>query len=225
MKKALLIPGLGGTADCWAPLFTGRLQTEFSIKSEALPEEGKTIQNYAELLMPTEKIELLIGFSIGAAVVQEILLLNPDVASKVVLMAPPAGSDYPAPPGETQDFSNGRGKWSLSMLEMMFTPEWLATIPDVSQIFPRIKKQVPEEILIKQSKAITDWPGCLSGLKAITAPVLLLAGLYDMITPIVHSRAIQDSLPNATSFTFDAGHGFPWQKPIEAADKIMEFYK
>lgn len=225
MKKALLFPGLGGAPDCWAPFFTGRLQTMFSIQSNALPEEGKTIQNFAELLMPSDKVDLLIGFSIGAAVVQEMLLLNPDVASKVVLMSPPAGSDFPSPPNETQDFSNGRGKWSLSMLEMMFTPEWLATIPDVSQIFPRIKKPVSQKLLIKQSQAINNWPGCLSELQRITVPVLILTGLYDMITPIVHSRAIQNSLPNATSFTFDAGHGFPWQDPIEAADKILEFYK
>lgn len=225
MNKALLIPGLGGTEDCWAPFFTGRLETRFSIESKALPKEGKTIQDFAELLMPSSSVDLLIGFSIGAAVVQEMLVLNPNVASKVVLMAPPAGSNYPSPPNESRDFSKGRGKWSLSMLEMMFTPEWLATIPDVSQIFPRIKKQVPEELLIKQSKAITDWPGCLPELKEITVPVLILSGLYDMITPIVHSRAIQDSIPNATSFLFDTGHGFPWQNPIEVADKILEFYK
>ncbi len=225
MKKALLIPGLGGTADCWAPFFTGRLETKFSIESKALPEEGETIKDFAELLMPSESIDLLIGFSIGAAVVQEMLVLNPNVASKVVLMAPPAGSNYPSPPNESRDFSKGRGKWSLSMLEMMFTPEWLATVPDVSQIFPRIKKQVPEELLIKQSKAISDWPGCLSELKTITVPVLILSGLYDMITPVVHSNAIQNSIPNATFYSFETGHAFPWQNPIEAADKILEFYQ
>jgi len=225
MKKALLIPGLGGTDDCWAPYFTGRLETRFSIESKSLPEQGETIKDFAELLMPSSTVDLLIGFSIGSAVIQEMLLINPNVASKVVLMAPPAGSNYPSPPEESQDFSNGRGKWSLSMLEMMFTPEWLATVPDVSQIFPRIKKQVPEKLLIKQSKAITNWPGCLSQLKKITVPVLILTGLYDMITPVVHSNSIKNALPNATSFSFDAGHGFPWQNPIEAADKILEFYQ
>lgn len=223
MKKALLIPGLGGTDDCWAPFFTGRLETIFSIESKALPEEGKTIKDFAELLMPSAAVDLLIGFSIGAAVAQEMLIMNPNVASRVVLMAPPAGSTYPSPPDESQDFSNGRGKWSLSMLEMMFTPEWLATVPDVSQIFPRIKKQIPEEQLIEQSKAITNWPGCLPELKEIKVPVLIMAGLYDMITPIVHSRAVQDTMQNATFFAFETGHGFPWQNPIEVADKILEF--
>ncbi len=173
--------------------------------------------------MPEKPVDVLIGFSIGAAVVQEMIVLRPDITSRVVLMAPPAGNDYPQPPKDANNFSNGRGKWSASMLEMMFTPEWLASHPDITEFFPRVKKQVPGERLIKQSNAISDWKGCLSNLGNVLLPVLIIAGRYDIITPLIHAEILNKTLPNASLTVFDTGHGFPWQCPLETADRILEF--
>lgn len=225
MKESLVIPGLGGSADCWASIFTGRLSTCYKVKSVQLPHNGTTIEEFARELVPDKPVDILIGFSIGAAVVQEIIAHWPDTASSVVLMAPPAGNQYPQPPEDANDFSNGRGKWSASMLEMMFTPEWLASHPDISEYFPRVKKQVPGERLIRQSNAISDWKGCLDTLKNISLPVLIIAGRYDIITPLAHAEILNTTLPNASLTVFDTGHGFPWQCPLETADKILEFSK
>jgi pimeloyl-ACP methyl ester carboxylesterase len=175
--------------------------------------------------MPEEPVDTLIGFSIGAAVVQEMITQKPDIASGIVLLAPPAGRDYPQPPEDVQDFSNGRGKWSASMLEMMFTPEWLASHPDVSEFFPRVEKPVAGELLIRQSNAISNWKGCLEQLKNVPIPVLIIAGRYDIITPLVHAHAVYDALPDSTLTVFDTGHGFPWQVPLKTADRILEFYR
>ncbi len=223
MKKALIIPGLGGAADCWAPIFTGRLSTQCTIKSTPLPETGKTIREFATKLMPAEPVDVLIGFSMGSAVVQEMIVQRPDIAGKTVLMTPPAGNMYPQPPEDAHDFSSGRGKWSASMLEMMFTPEWLASHPDITEFFPRVKHPVPSERLIRQSNAISDWEGCLEALKNVYTPVLILAGRYDIITPLIHSETLNKTIPNASLTVFDTGHGFPWQSPLETADKILEF--
>ncbi len=223
MKNALIIPGLGGAADCWAPIFTGRLSTRCTIESTPLPEAGKTIREFALELLPDAPVDVLIGFSMGSAVVQEMITLRPNIAKKAVLMAPPAGNMYPQPPEDANDFSSGRGKWSLSMLEMMFTPEWLASHPDISEFFPRVKQPIPGERLIRQSNAISDWEGCLDALKNALMPVLILAGRYDIITPLIHSETLNKTIPNASMTVFDTGHGFPWQSPLETADKILEF--
>ncbi|MCK5131595.1 MAG: alpha/beta hydrolase [Candidatus Sabulitectum sp.] len=225
MKKSFIIPGLGGAADCWAPVFTGRLSTCCKVESSPLPSNGTTIVEFARELIPDEPVDILIGFSIGAAVAQEMITHRPDIASTVVLMAPPAGNDFPQPPEDAQDFSNGRGKWSASMLEMMFTPEWLASHPDISEFFPRVKRQVPGERLIRQSNAISDWEGCRDALKKVSLPVLILAGRYDIITPLIHAQTLNKTLPNASLTVFDTGHGFPWQCPLETADKILEFHR
>lgn len=225
MKKALLIPGLGGTSDCWASIFTGRLSTSFSITSSPLPVDCITIPEFAQKLIPEEPVDILIGFSMGAAVIQEMISRRPDIATTVVLMAPPAGNMYPQPPEDANDFSSGRGKWSTSMLEMMFTPDWLAAHPDISEFFPRVRRQVPGEQLIKQSNAISDWEGCLDTLKKVSLPVLILAGRYDIITPLIHSETLSKTLPNASLTVFDTGHGFPWQCPLETADRILEFHR
>jgi len=223
LKKSLIIPGLGGAADCWAPVFTGRLSTCFKVESSLLPPDGTTISEFALKLMPEEPVDVLIGFSIGAAVVQEMIARRPDITSSAVLMAPPAGNNYPQPPEDANDFSNGRGKWSTSMLEMMFTPEWLAAHPNISEFFPRVKRQVPGERLIRQSNAISDWKGCLDTLKNVSLPVLILAGRYDIITPLIHAETLNKTLPNVFLTIFDTGHGFPWQCPLETADRILEF--
>ncbi len=225
MKKSLIIPGLGGAADCWAPIFTGRLSTCCTVQSTPLPPHGATIEEFARELIPEEPVDLLIGFSIGAAVVQEMITHRPDIAASVVLMAPPAGSMFPGPPEDANDFSSGRGKWSAAMLEMMFTPEWLASHPDISEIFPRVKKQIPGELLIRQSNAISDWAGCLDSLAKVSVPALVIAGRYDIITPLIHAETITKTLPNASLKVFDTGHGFPWQCPLETADRILEFHK
>ena len=223
MKRALLIPGLGGTEDCWPGLFTGRLGSRYSVDTVTLPHRGSSIRDFARELLPEEPPALLIGFSIGSAVIQEMLAENPDLPSSMVLMAPPAGSDYPPPPDEAHDFSDGRGKWSASMLEMMFTPEWLAAHPDVTEFFPRVKRSVPGESLVLQSRAITSWKGCLDKLRSVRNPVLIIAGRYDIITPPVHAGAIAASIPDSRLLTMDTGHGFPWQCPVETADAILEF--
>lgn len=225
MRKSLIIPGLGGTADCWAPIFTGRLSNCCTVESAPLPDKGSTIKEFALKLIPEQPVDLLIGFSIGAAVVQEMIINRPDIASTAVLLAPPAGNVFPGPPEDANDFSSGRGKWSASMLEMMFTPEWLASHPDISEFFPRVKKQIPGELLIRQSNAISDWAGCLDGLKKVTMPVLIIAGRYDVITPLVHAETVSKAIPNASLTVFDTGHGFPWQCPLKTADKILEFHQ
>ncbi len=223
MNKTLLIPGLGGASDGWAPIFTGRLSTYCSILSKSIPATGKTISDFAKELMPDQPVDTLIGFSMGAAVVQEMITIRPDIASKVILMAPPAGNSLPQPPEDAHDFSNGRGKWSASMVEMMFTPEWLASHPDVSEYFPRVKRIIPEIQLVNQSFAISEWSGCLNSLKRTFTPVLLLTGRFDIITPIIHTETLYNTLPNASLTVFDTGHGFPWQIPLETADRILEF--
>ncbi len=223
MREALLIPGLGGTEDCWAPFFTGRLSEQFIVHSLSLPYNGSSIEEFALELIHRPPVDLLIGFSIGSAVVQEMIVRRSDIASKVVLMAPPAGNSLPSPPEDAHDFSDGRSKWSASMLEMMFTPDWLAAHQDISEYFPRVKKQTSGEQLIKQSNAIRDWSGCLGKLKNVTIPASILAGRFDIITPLVHAETINRILPNSSMEVFDTGHGFPWQCPMETADKILEF--
>lgn|GEM_PF-1450326 len=223
MKKAIVIPGLGGTEDCWASLFTSRLRTGFSVQSMALPSKGHTISEFSEILMPDKPVDLLVGFSMGAAVVLEMLVRNPGAASHAVLMAPPAGNHLPQPPEEAYDFNLGRAKWAASMLEMMFTPNWLAAHPDVTEFFPRVSKPVAVELLIMQSNAIRNWEGCLTKLGNTILPVLVLAGRYDIITPLVHAETISQTLSNASLSVFDTGHGFPWQCPLETANMIMEF--
>ena len=219
----MLIPGLGGTADCWSDLFLGRMSSKFHIHTTALPSEGTTIRDFADELFPASPPDLLLGFSIGSAVVQEMMCSSQGAASKVVLMAPPAGKGYPEPPEDAHDFSDGRGKWSSSMLEMMFTPEWLAAHPDVTEFFPRVKNPIPGERLITQSNAISDWQGCMEKLSNVAIPVLIIAGLYDIITPVVHARSIHSTLPSSELAIMEAGHGFPWQCPVKTADRILEF--
>lgn len=223
MKKALLIPGIGGTTDCWNPLFTGRLQSRFAVETVELPEGAGTIREMARGFTLSPPPDIIIGFSIGAAVVQE-MLVSPSIGVfKAVLMAPPAGNRFPGPPKSAHDFSDGRGRWSATMLEMMFTPEWLAEHPDVTEFFPRVKRSVPGDSLKAQSQAINLWEGCLEGLARVTAPVLILAGLHDIITPEVHARALHEALPCSRLTFMETGHGFPWQCPIETADTVLEF--
>ncbi len=223
MKRAFLIPGLGGTADCWSELFTGRLESHYRIETTSLPENGTTIAEFAADLCPADPPDLLIGFSIGSAVVQEILCSHPDAISRAVLMAPPAGRKFPNPPEEAHDFSDGRGKWSATMLELMFTPDWLASHPDVTEFFPRVKRSLPSQTLIRQSNAIRKWEGCTERLGSVETKVLIIAGLHDIITPPVHAREINRSLPGSELYMMETGHGFPWQCPLETADRILEF--
>lgn len=223
MRRALLIPGIGGTADCWNPLFTGRLQTGFTVEKVELPGAGETIGQMAEGLSLSPPPDIVIGFSIGAAVVQEMLVSPSSRVSRAVLMAPPAGNRFPGPPKSAHDFSDGRGRWSASMLEMMFTPGWLAAHPDVTEFFPRVKRSVPGDILKAQSQAINRWKGRIEELVRLETPVLILAGRHDIITPVVHARALHEALACSRITVMETGHGFPWQCPVETADAILEF--
>lgn len=223
MRKALIIPGIGGTEDCWPEIFTGRLGSVFAVDSVTLPETGGSVAGFAGELAPQERVDLIAGFSMGAAVVQEIIAAHPDCAERAVLMAPPAGNRFPDPPDEAHDLSDGRGKWSASMLEMMFTPDWLAAHPDVSEFFPRVKRSMPNASLERQVQAIRSWRGCLGPLRNVSMPVLIIAGRFDIITPLIHAESIHHAIASSVLEIMDTGHGFPWQCPMETADLILKF--
>lgn len=176
---------------------------------------------------------LLVGYSFGGMVAQEIVLNWPERVSRLVLAATTSGGvggkSYPLetlshlPPAE-------RARRGLEIVDLSFTPEWQAAHPDEAQkmIKARMAAQArfADEPGHKQGRA--RQLGARAGhdtydrLDRISVPTLVLAGTRDGQAPISAQRALADRIPDSVFETVDGGHNMFWQNPA-CYDKIAAF--
>lgn len=65
----------------------------------------------------------------------------------------------------------------------------------------------------EQRAFVEEMPSLASGLAAVGAPVTVVAGSRDRVSPPSHARRLARDLPNASLIEADGGHLLPQQRP------------
>jgi 3-oxoadipate enol-lactonase len=138
----------------------------------------------------------VLGFSMGGRVAQVLAAKNPDRVDRIVL-----GATGPGGPQEVQrdpEISRrmrhtGTPEGRAALLELFFTPGWIARNPAVAERFtprgtPRVRRA---HHVASTTHASFDL------LPAITAPTLVLHGADDAMTPVGNAELLAAALPDA----------------------------
>ena len=241
-EPIILIMGLTGTMDLWAPKlleelaksyrtiifdnrgmgYTTASDKEFSIELFAADTAG---------FMDGLGIEHahILGWSMGTYVAQELVLNHPDKVDKLILYGADCGGERAIYPDkwildilkgdvdQTEDIG-------MLLLTTLFPPEWMKANPDPTAYFPMPMETTSAENLARQYAAWQKWGGSYSRLSRISKPTLLITGTDDINTPWQNSLIMVEHIPEAWLVQFKGGgHGVMYQYPKEFSRVLLTF--
>ena len=106
----------------------------------------------------------------------------------------------------------------------MFPEKSIAENPNSIQRLPMSNRQIPMQILDKQTDAIIKWAGTCDRLSTISNPTLVVVGTNDVITVPENSLMIAEKIPGAWLIQIQGGgHALMFQYPEEFSRIILTF--
>ncbi|WP_316764961.1 alpha/beta fold hydrolase [Streptomyces herbicida] len=246
-EPVLLIAGTGAPGRIWrthqVPALTAAGFRVITVDNRGvapsdLCEEGFTL---ADMVADTAGlVEFLgagpcrvVGFSMGAILVQELLLVRPDLVRQAVLMATRGRSDtlsraMTEAELEVLDSKAGLPPRYEALVRVMqgFSPRTLrdeATVRDWLDIF----EMSPLSSSVSRSQLEIDiLPDRLSSYRNIGADCMVLAFADDLLTPPHLCREVADSIPGSTYREIPGcGHYGFIERPAEVNSALAEFFR
>jgi len=223
--KLLFIPGSGCGREAWV------YQTEYFTDSEAVVFPGHpdgrpctSVDDYVEWLwgyihQHQYHDVILVGHSLGGAIVQLYGLKYPDGVKALVLIG--SGARLRVLPAY------------LTALEEIITDEtaWRRYLEEeYSTIDPEVRQALVEEgMQIGPAVTLNDYRCCdkfdiMDKVHTIKLPTLAICGSEDNKTPVKYTRYLADKIEAATQVVIDgASHWVHLEKPKEVNQAIDEF--
>ena len=178
----------------------------------------------------------LLGFSLGGFVAQEVALIRPHQARRIVLAGtgPRGGRDMHVFTRVVLAVAVKDASVAEDLLTIFF--EQTATSQARGREFidrlgsRREDRDAPVSLATRDAhlSAIETWgipdPTRLSRLAGITQPTLVANGDNDIMVPTENTYLLADHLPSARLIIYpDAGHGFLFQYPVEFGTEVNAF--
>jgi pimeloyl-ACP methyl ester carboxylesterase len=178
----------------------------------------------------------LLGLSLGGFVAQEVALIRPHQARRIVLAGtgPRGGRDMHVFTRVVLEIAVKDASVAEDLLTIFF--EQTATSQARGREFidrlgsRREDRDAPVSLATRDAhlSAIETWgipdPTGLNRLAGVTQPTLLVNGDNDIMVPTENTYLLADHLPNARLSIYpDAGHGFLFQYPVEFGTEVNAF--
>ena len=242
-RRLLFLNGSGATLESTGPIlgpyrarFEVLVHDQRGLGRTEIPPGPYSMKGYAEdaaALMDSVGWSScrVIGVSFGGMVAQEFAATFPERVERLALACTSPGGDggssYPLHElGELDEET--RGARMLPLLDVRFTPEYLASHP-ADRAFaslisrgrqvaksPERRRGEIEQLMARSAHDVTD------RLADIACPTLVAAGRYDGIAPLANSEAIVSRVPQSELRVYDGGHAFFAQDP-RAIPEIIDF--
>jgi pimeloyl-ACP methyl ester carboxylesterase len=242
----VLLPGSFSNMDEWDPSVTNGLAQQYKVilfdNKGVGATNGKTPDNIADMAKDAvvfikalgySKVNL-VGWSMGGMITQQILLTEPQLVNKIILI----GTGAKGAQGLSEVGARVTEVSKLSppeqLLHLLFAPsdnsQQLGKLA-LGRMFKRQVDRDPEttnETNIAQITAVVGWAqpntGAFDELKSIKQPALIVAGRYDILIPVVNAFNLYQNLPNAQLSLYpDAGHGVILQYPDQFLQEAISF--
>jgi pimeloyl-ACP methyl ester carboxylesterase len=237
----LLLQHFTGTLDNWDPALTSHLAAEHDVIlfdnagiGRSTGKVSTTMAGMAEhALAFVDALGIstcdVLGFSLGGAVAQQMVLDRPTVFRKIILAgtAPRGGEDvmHLDKPSVGKYFQDPSLKGYQILQKIFFTPSahsQAAGQAFIDRLMLRGADRDPvsgQDVAQAQMAAFHEWdqPGGerFSELKRIQQPTLIVNGVNDQLISVKNSYFLEENLPNATLLVYpDSGHGaiFQWHE-------------
>ncbi len=251
-KPLVMVNGFISTMGLWDPLLVEELaktrqlilfdnrgvgeSTDTAENNTTIPQMADDAAGLIEAL-GLEKPDVL-GWSMGARIVQQLLIRHPDAVGKAVLAAANPGGSHNVPADkDVEDKLNDPNVPMEQKLSLAFPPGPENELA-VKEVFGRIlaagkNGTAPNEFTVskqtteRQDRARTTlWSADeenYDDLKTITTPVLVTDGRYDVIDKPINSVIIAGQIPFAWLAFFDGGHAFLFQDYKKFAATVNVF--
>ncbi|WP_416520567.1 alpha/beta fold hydrolase [Streptomyces achromogenes] len=245
-EPVVLVMGSGGRGRTWhlyqVPALAASGCRVITYDSRGVPpsdpaEAGLTVGDLAaDLAGLIEHLQAgpcrLVGTSLGAHVVQELLLTRSDLATAAVLMATRGRDDQlraAAARAEIELLDSGitlpRRYHAARQAMLNLSPRTLnddLAVSDWLSVFEQSRSTGPG---LRHQLAITPGPGRLAAYAAITTPCLVLGFADDLVTPPHLVAEVADAIPGAAYRLIQhAGHYGYLEQPEEVNRQILEFF-
>lgn len=234
--------------DDWDPTITNGLAQHYKVilfdNAGVGSSGGKTPDNIAQTAKDAvtfikalgyNKVNLL-GFSMGGMVTQQILITEPQLVNKAILIGTgPKGAEGLSNLGKTlTELSSLKPEQQL--MKVLFTESGQSQALG-KKALERIQKRqvnrnaaVSNETIGAQLTAVLGWAqpnaAAFEELKLINQPILVFEGKFDILVPVVNSFNLFRYLPNARLILHpDAAHGSLFQLPEEFLSEAIPFLK
>jgi pimeloyl-ACP methyl ester carboxylesterase len=238
----VLIMGLGGTMDDWAPPLVNQLEAHFRVVVLDNAGVGKTaavgppltitaMANQVSALISSLGLRrpAVLGWSMGGMIAQALAVLHPTQVSRLILAATQAGNGkaLPVPPAAAAAAASTD---PVAVLSVLFPPGQVAAArayavslleyPDFYTVTPAIKTE--------QTDAIVQWlaGGDAAGRAVgnLRLPTLVADGTVDALDPVANDRQLAGLVHGAQLVLYPgAGHAFLFQDESEFVRRVEAF--
>lgn len=246
-EPVVLVMGAGGRGRAWhlhqVPALAEAGYRVITYDSRGVPpsdpgETGFTIGDLvADLAGLIEHLDAgpcrLIGTSLGAYVVQELLVARPDLATAAVLMATRSRDDQlraAIARAEIELLDSGvtmpRSFHAVMQAIQHLSPRTLNDDLEVSDWLSVFEQSMSSGPGLRHQLSVLPDPRRLAAYAAITAPCLVLGFTDDLITPPHLNAEVARAIPGATHRLIQhAGHYGYLEQPEEVNRQILEFFR
>lgn len=228
----LLIMGYGCTMNFWEERFLRSLSKQYKViifDNRGIGETSSgqkifTIEQFAEdtyelmVALNIGKAHVL-GWSMGAAIAQELALRHPEKVNKLILYASLCNPGiFPPDPEMHAKLKNTLGipsEQCYEWLRLIFPKNWIRNNQDrIREIFHRPLGKIDPDTILKQVEAINTWKGSCNRLPFLRHETLVIDGIEDSILPSENSEYLASKLPNSKLILIaEAGHALMLQYP------------
>jgi pimeloyl-ACP methyl ester carboxylesterase len=190
------------------------------------PDSVATMARYAEGFLDALQLTGVdaLGFSLGGAVVQQVLADRPELIRKAILVGtgPKGAEGFDNLPRLVGEKSKESAELKVPLKALLFFTETHegrhAGLDFVKRINNHTVDPEPpatQKAIQAQAKAYVTWgltPADHAQLEAIKQPVLVVNGNSDLIAPTINSYVLYQHIPNAQLSLYpDSGHGSLFQ--------------
>ena len=174
----------------------------------------------------------VMGWSMGGFIAQALALKHANRVEKLVLLSTDSGgieADLASPDVWSQliDPSGTPNEHARRLLFLLFPNDVAESFyREFGDIVAAARAQMSIELLKRQAGAMDAWHrnGVTNQLREIRVPVLIAAGMEDIVIPVSNALKLVNAIPGAWLAQFaHGGHAFMAQYPRALGDLINSF--
>ena len=237
-EPVVLIHGLGSTANVWEPQVRA-LADRYTMLRCDLEGAGRSPYTSAlsidgwvqdlKALLDMEHIDKarLVGHSLGTLILQHFAVAYPTRVEKLVFIgvnrAPPEARRQAVRERVAKVRAEGLDAIVDTVVKGGVSPHTLAHKPEVVAFVRELLTRQPTEGYARCCEAMAA--AVEADIGAIGAPVLLVAGRDDNVSPVTNSEGMAADLPNAqVRIVEQCGHWHPIEQPAAVSQALRDFF-